>query len=103
MFYCASKNGMCDGEYDCNGCEHLKRKPGNNAVDHPSHYNQGRYECIDVMLETFGKEATQNFCLLNAFKYVWRTGEKNGYEDIKKAVWYLNKILKLNGKDDIDV
>ena len=33
------------------------------------------------MVETFGKEATQNFCLLNAFKYIWRAGEKNGIED----------------------
>ena len=39
------------------------------SVSHPAHYNQGKYECIDVMLETFGKEATKNFCLLNAFKY----------------------------------
>ena len=64
-------------------------------VNHPSHYNQGKYECIDVMVETFGMEAAKNFCLLNAFKYIWRTGEKNGIEDIKKAVWYLNKTVEL--------
>lgn len=66
-----------------------------DAVNHPSHYNQGKFECIDVMVETFGKEAAKNFCLLNAFKYIWRTGEKNGAEDVKKAVWYLNKFLLL--------
>jgi hypothetical protein len=69
-----------------------------NTVDHPAHYNQGKFECIDVMVETFGKEATQTFCLLNAFKYVWRTGEKNGVEDIKKAIWYLEKYIELEGK-----
>ena len=69
-------------------------------VDHPSHYNQGKFECIDVMVETFGKEATQDFCLLNAFKYVWRTGEKNGVEDVKKARWYLDKYLELEGEKD---
>lgn len=68
------------------------------AVDHPSHYNQGKFECIEVMLETFGKEATENFCLLNAFKYIWRAGEKNGIEDIKKASWYLDKFLELEGE-----
>ncbi len=67
-------------------------------VNHPSHYNQGKFECIDVMVETFGKEAAKNFCLLNAFKYVWRTGEKNGAEDVKKAIWYLNKFLELEGE-----
>ena len=66
-------------------------------VNHPSHYNQGKFECIDVMVETFGIEATKNFCLLNAFKYVWRTNKKNGKEDIEKAVFYLNKLLELEG------
>lgn len=70
------------------------------AVDHPAHYNQGKYECIDVMVETFGKYVTQNFCLLNAFKYVWRTGEKNGAEDVKKARWYLDKYLELEGESN---
>lgn len=69
-------------------------------VNHPSHYNQGKFECIDVMVETFGKEATKNFCLLNAFKYVWRTNKKNGKEDIEKAVFYLNKLLELEGNHD---
>jgi len=69
-------------------------------VNHPTHYNQGKYECIDVMVETFGKEAAKNFCLLNAFKYVWRTGEKNGMEDIKKAKWYLEKYIELEGEDE---
>ncbi len=75
-------------------------KRAGERVDHPSHYNQGKFECIDVMVETFGKEATQDFCLLNAFKYVWRTGEKNGVEDVKKARWYLDKYLELEGGND---
>lgn len=67
-----------------------------SSVDHPSHYNQGKYECIDVMAETFGIEATKHFCLLNAFKYIWRTGEKNGLQDIEKAKWYLEKYIELD-------
>ena len=66
-------------------------------VNHPSHYNQGGFECIDVMVSTFGEEATEDFCLLNAFKYIWRCGSKGGIEDIKKAKWYLDKILELEG------
>lgn len=78
---------------------YYKSKPDkSDNVNHPSHYNQGKFECIDVMVETFGKEAAKNFCLLNAFKYIWRTGEKNGAEDVKKAIWYLNKFLELEGK-----
>lgn len=74
----------------------LKRIGQKESVNHPSHYNQGKYECIEVMVETFGIEAAKNFCLLNAFKYIWRTGEKNGREDIEKAVWYLNKYLEVS-------
>ena len=72
-------------------------KPKGEAVEHPAHYNQGKYECIDVMVDVFGAEATSNFCILNAFKYLWRSKEKNGCEDIKKAIWYLNKHLELEG------
>lgn len=75
--------------------EPLLQTDAAESVVHPYHYNQGKYECIDVMLETFGKEATKNFCLLNAFKYIWRTGEKNGIEDIKKARFYLDFYISL--------
>jgi len=68
------------------------------AVD-PAHYRTGNFECIDVMLETQGKRATQDFCLLNAFKYIYRHDKKNGVEDIKKAQWYINKYLELEDKD----
>jgi hypothetical protein len=66
-----------------------------DMVNRPPHYTHGQYECIDVMVDTFGKEAVQHFCLLNAFKYVWRSEHKNGIEDVKKAWWYLDKYLQL--------
>lgn len=69
-------------------------------VNHPSHYT-GKYECIDVMQDVFGDEATDNFCLCNAFKYIWRARKKNGLEDVKKAVWYLNKYIEEAEKDGV--
>lgn len=69
-----------------------------DMVNKPPHYTHGKYECIDVMVETFGKEVTEHFCLLNAFKYIWRSEHKNGLEDIKKAWWYLDKYLELEGE-----
>ena len=62
-------------------------------VNHPSHYETGKFECIDVMVETQGTEATQAFCVCNALKYLYRHKRKNGLEDIKKAIWYLEKYL----------
>ena len=67
----------------------------NEHVEHPQHYNQGRFECIDVMVDVYGVEAAKSFCMLNAFKYIWRFNNKNGNEDIRKAVWYLEKYLEL--------
>lgn len=63
-------------------------------VNHPSHYEVGKYQCIDVMEEVFGKEAVDNFCLLNSFKYIWRAQRKNGLEDLEKAQWYLNNLIE---------
>lgn len=78
-------------------CEPTMWEAIGDNVNHPSHYNQGKYECIDVMEDVFGKVAVSNFCLLNAFKYVWRSGKKNGAEDIRKAIFYLEKYLELGG------
>lgn len=64
-------------------------------VNHPAHYEAGKFECIDVMKETQGIEATMNFCVCNALKYIYRHRNKNGVEDIKKADWYLKKYIEL--------
>ena len=63
-------------------------------VNHPAHYETGKFECIDVMTEVFGKDTVKDFCVCNAFKYLYRHRNKNGDEDIKKAQWYLNKYLE---------
>lgn len=68
-------------------------------VNHPSHYETGKYECIDVMIETQGIEAVKNFCICNAFKYLYRHENKNGVEDVRKAKWYLDKYLELVESD----
>ena len=70
----------------------------NDNVNHPSHYETGNFECIDVMVETQGKEAVMDFCICNAFKYIYRYNNKNGIEDIKKAKWYLDKYIELSEK-----
>lgn len=38
------------------------------------------------MTETQGVEAVKNFCICNAFKYLWRHGKKNGAEDVKRLL-----------------
>lgn len=61
-------------------------------VNHPQHYEGNTsLECIDVMEVAFGFDAVANFCLCNAFKYLWRYKHKNGLEDLNKAKWYLDR------------
>ena len=69
-------------------------------VNHPKHYETGKFECIDVMVETQGEEAVKAYCLCAAFKYLYRHKWKNGLEDIKKARWYLDKFIELEGESD---
>lgn len=64
-----------------------------DPVNRPAHYTSGGIECIDAMTAAFGAEAVKDFCLCNAFKYLWRHRNKNGVEDLKKARWYLNRLI----------
>lgn len=76
------------------------KTPTSYNVNHPSHYETGKFECIEVMQEVFGINAVLNFCKCNAFKYIYRMDRKNGTEDVKKAIWYLNKYVELIEKED---
>ena len=67
-------------------------------VDHPYHY-QGKHECIDEMIAMFGVEAVKGFCKCNVYKYRYRAGRKNGEEDLKKAEWYMDYLMKLEGME----
>ena len=68
-------------------------------VNHPSHYQKnGRKECIVEMEEKYGAEMTVVFCLMNAYKYLYRAGEKDGntaMQDNLKAKWYFDYANKL--------
>ena len=82
-----------------NGRTQTNDTPFDN-VNRPAHYNTGKYESIDVMVETQGIDAVKNFCICNAFKYIYRHRFKNGIEDIKKAIWYLNKYVELEESNE---
>lgn len=64
-------------------------------VEHPSHYCRGGIECIDAIEASLGKDEFAGFLRGNIIKYVWRYKDKNGLEDLKKAQWYLNKLIEV--------
>lgn len=58
----------------------------------PDHYkSECSLECIEAMELIFGQKAVLDFCVCNAWKYIWRWKNKNGIEDLKKAQWYVNR------------
>ena len=66
-----------------------------DMVNHPQHYTQGGIECIDALkAATVGKRGIEAVCVANVIKYLWRYEEKNGIEDVRKAKWYVERLLK---------
>ncbi len=69
-----------------------------DAVKHPSHYTQhpSGIECIQVT-------EYMSFCLGNAVKYIWRAKlKKDVIQDLKKAVWYLEREIATLEKEDYE-
>lgn len=65
-----------------------------DVVNHPSHYTKGRIECIDAIdSATTGKSGIEAVCVANVIRYLWRYEEKGGLESVRKAKWYLNKLI----------
>ena len=87
-------------ELDPAACENTEgeccdKEPDIDMVNHPSHYTQGGIECIDALkAATVSKTGIEAVCTANAIKYLWRYEEKNGIEDVKKARWYIDRLIK---------
>ena len=67
-------------------------------VNKPPHYNQAGIECIDAIEAATG-EGFEYYLQGNILKYMWRYRYKNKTEDLKKAQWYLNKLIEVKEND----
>jgi len=63
-------------------------------IDHPPHYTTGKFEVIDYIQDKLGPDLFEGFCIGNVIKYLSRYRFKGGVDDLKKAAWYLNRIIK---------
>lgn len=79
------------------------RKPDN--VNHPSHYTQGRVECIDAIESAVtGLVGMEAVLTGNVIKYMWRWKHKNGNEDLCKARYYISRLIMMQrGNNDDDI
>ena len=68
-----------------------------DLVNHPNHYKSegvSGIECIDAIQAALTEEEFQGFCKGNNIKYTWRSNRKHDVDtNIKKAIWYMNKLL----------
>ena len=64
-------------------------------VNHPPHYNVGGFEVIDI-IQAFTQDLNGIAAVDtgNAIKYILRWHNKNGVEDLKKARWYIDHLIK---------
>ena len=62
-------------------------------VQRPMHYAAGSIECIDAIEAQLSAEEFRGYLKGNVIKYLWREKHKGGVESLKKANWYLNKII----------
>ena len=65
-----------------------------DVVNHPSHYTAGKIEVIRIMEDQLTDEEYRGYIKGQVIKYVTRERHKNGLEDLKKAAWYLNRLIK---------
>ena len=69
-----------------------------DLVNHPPHYNQNGIECIDGIESALGN-GFEFYLAGNCMKYLWRYKHKNGLQDLQKAQWYLNKLIKIKAEE----
>ena len=69
-----------------------------DMVNSPPHYNKYGIECIDGIESALG-DGFEFYLVGNCMKYLWRYKHKNGLQDLQKAQWYLNKLIKIKAEE----
>ena len=71
-----------------------------DMVNHPPHYKVNDIECIDA-IRASTREGYEFYLQGVILKYLWRYRYKcKPVEDLKKAEWYLNKLIEIKVVDD---
>lgn len=77
-----------------NRMEKAELKPAKiDMVNSPNHYTAGQFEVIDVIKDWLTEEEFRGYIKGNLIKYIARERLKNGDEDIKKSIFYLNYLM----------
>lgn len=86
-----NKCDLCGEKYEDKHDCHWQEETKPDLVNHPPHYNFGKFEVIDVI-----EDWNLDFLCANVVKYVARAAHKgNEVQDLEKAAWYLNRRIEL--------
>ena len=66
---------------------------GYDSVERPMHYD-GQVECIEYIRDRLGHEGFIAYCWGSVIKYQHRWKEKGGIESLRKARWFLNRLIQ---------
>ena len=67
-----------------------------DEVNHPSHYTDGGIECIEAIEAELTTEEYRGYLKGNIAKYIWRERNKGGIQSLKKAQWYLDRLVQFD-------
>jgi len=71
----------------------IKKLADTDYVNHPPHYTEGGLECIEAIEAQLTPEEYRGYLKGNIAKYVWREKHKGGTESLRKASWYLERLI----------
>ena len=66
-----------------------------DPVSRPQHYTSSSIECIEAIAAQLSPEEYRGFLKGNVCKYLWREKQKGGIQSLKKAEWYLDRLIAL--------
>ena len=78
--------------------------PSNPSMDdpiNPSHYKDGAIECIEALEACSSPEGFRAHLKLTAMAYLWRYEKKGGIEDVKKARWYIDRLIQCDAIQEV--
>ena len=67
-----------------------------DQVNHPSHYTDGSIECIEALEAELTADEFRGYMKGNIAKYIWRERMKGGVQSLKKAQWYLDRLIQFD-------
>ena len=84
---------MASKSLDTKQYDNVERPKHYDPVEKPMHYD-GQVECIEYIRDRLGHEGFIAYCWGSVIKYQHRWKEKGGVESLRKARWFLNRLIQ---------